>query len=107
MEEERKEAVKEREIQLATELLEKGDLPEERIRIGKVLQRPFGTADLVEDEEVVGVDLGLVALLIDRGNLQPAYEAELVDGVPAILRVSGYGKLDGHSFPSRNLLVRR
>ena len=32
MEEERKEAVKEREIQLATELLEKGDLPEERVK---------------------------------------------------------------------------
>ena len=28
----RKEAVKEREIQLATELLEKGDLPEERVK---------------------------------------------------------------------------
>ena len=32
MEEERKEAVKEREIQLATELLEKGELSEERVK---------------------------------------------------------------------------
>ncbi len=32
MEEERKEAVKEREIQLATELLEKGELSEKRVK---------------------------------------------------------------------------